>query len=92
MAAALFFPEVKLPMSGVGVNHYPSVAKVKNEWGSSTSSHVPSRRGQEKRRLYLFLPYYLTCMGTAVAQWLRRCATNQKVAVSIPDGAFLIFH
>jgi hypothetical protein len=25
-------------------------------------------------------------MGTAVAQWLRYCATNQKVAGSIPDG------
>jgi len=25
-------------------------------------------------------------MGTAVAQWLRRCATNQKVAGSIPAG------
>jgi hypothetical protein len=25
-------------------------------------------------------------VGTAVAQWLRYCATNQKVAVSIPDG------
>jgi len=24
--------------------------------------------------------------GTAVAQWLRSCATNRKVAVSIPDG------
>jgi hypothetical protein len=24
--------------------------------------------------------------GTAVAQWLRYCATNQKVAGSIPDG------
>jgi len=23
-------------------------------------------------------------LGTAVAQWLRCCATNQKVAVSIP--------
>ena len=29
-----------------------------------------------------------TChnMGTAVAQWLRCCATNQKVASSIPAG------
>jgi hypothetical protein len=26
------------------------------------------------------------CWGTAVAQWLRYCATNQKVAGSIPDG------
>jgi hypothetical protein len=25
-------------------------------------------------------------MGTAVAQWLRFCATNLKVADSIPDG------
>jgi len=25
-------------------------------------------------------------MGTAVAQWLRCCATNQKVVVSIPAG------
>ena len=25
-------------------------------------------------------------MGTAVAQWLRCCATNRKVPVSIPDG------
>ena len=24
--------------------------------------------------------------GTAVAQWLRRCATDRKVAVSIPAG------
>jgi len=25
-------------------------------------------------------------MGTAVAQWLRYCATNRKVAGSIPSG------
>ena len=28
----------------------------------------------------------LTSRGTAVAQWLRCCATNRKVAVSIPAG------
>jgi hypothetical protein len=27
-----------------------------------------------------------------VAQWLRYCATNWKVAGSIPDGVFGIFH
>ena len=31
-------------------------------------------------------------MGTAVAQWLRCCATNLKVAGSISDGAIRIFH
>ena len=36
---------------------------------------------------------YVSCLvGTAVAQWLRCCATNPKVAVSIPDGVFGIFH
>ena len=30
--------------------------------------------------------------GTAVAQWLRCCATNRKVADSIPDGTIGNFH
>ena len=29
---------------------------------------------------------YETLWGTAIAQWLRRCATNRKVAGSIPAG------
>jgi len=32
------------------------------------------------------------CLRTALAQWLRRCATNRKVAGSIPDGVTGIFH
>ena len=30
--------------------------------------------------------------GTGVAQWLRCCATNRKVAGSIPDGIIGVFH
>ena len=30
--------------------------------------------------------------GTAVAQWLRCCATNRKFAGSIPAGVIGIFH
>ena len=30
--------------------------------------------------------------GTAVAQWLRCCDTNRKVAGSIPDDVIGIFH
>ena len=30
--------------------------------------------------------------GTAVAQWLRCCATNREVAGSISDGVTVIFH
>ena len=40
----------------------------------------------------LIIPYYTTVGGTAVAQWLRCCATNRKVASSIPDGFIGIFH
>jgi hypothetical protein len=39
--------------------------------------------------IYIF---YLTIRGTAVAQWLRYCATNRKVAGSIPDGVIGNFH
>ena len=34
----------------------------------------------------------LTVYGTAVAQWLRCCATDRKVAGSIPAGVIGIFH
>ena len=36
-----------------------------------------------------FVPIY---MGTAVAQWLRSCATNREVAGSIPDNVIAIFY
>ena len=36
--------------------------------------------------------YYINMWGTAVAQWLRCCATNRKVAGSIPDRVIGIFH
>jgi hypothetical protein len=45
--------------------------------------------------VHLFLSFsgiLLYHTGTAVAQWLRYCATNRKVAGSIPDGAIGIFH
>ena len=35
---------------------------------------------------------YAWILGTAVAQWLKCCATNRKVAGSIPDGVTGIFH
>jgi len=39
-----------------------------------------------------YLQFFITSMGTAVAQWLRCCATNRKVAGSIPVGFIGIFH
>jgi hypothetical protein len=43
--------------------------------------------------LYLYiLSQYIGIVERAVEQWLRLCATNRKVAGSIPDGVIGIFH
>ena len=41
--------------------------------------------------LFLKINVRILCLGTAVAQWLRCCATNRKVAGSIPDGVIGFF-
>ena len=43
------------------------------------------------RNRSLYYRSYTGVGGTAVAQWLRCCATNRKVAGSIPDGVNGIF-
>jgi len=42
----------------------------------------------------MLLYSYMTSlrMGTAVAQWLKCCATKRKVAGSIANGVIPIFH
>jgi hypothetical protein len=35
---------------------------------------------------------YIMMQGTVVAQWLRYCATHQKVAGLIPDGVIGTVH
>ena len=40
----------------------------------------------------VFSANILNKVGTAIAQWLRCCATNRKVAGSIPDDITGIFH
>ena len=44
----------------------------------------PRRRRVDNIKMYF--------QEEGVAQWLRRCATNHKVAISIPDCAIGIFH
>ena len=46
--------------------------------------------GRKLDHIYFF--HYKPQMETAVTQWLRYCATNRKVAGSIPDGVIGIFH
>ena len=63
--------------------------------------YVIAVRARRMVRIF-FLPYlgnrpksdpcsYELFLGVAVAQWLRYCATNRKVAGSIPDGVIGIF-
>ena len=40
----------------------------------------------------LYINFLMQRRGAAVAQWLRCCATNRKVAGSIPGGVIGIFH
>ena len=42
--------------------------------------------------LLLVVVVVVVVVGTAVARWLRCCATNRNVAGSIPDGVTGIFH
>ena len=45
------------------------------------------------KRIFIYFFYFaLGPMGTAVTQWLRCCATNRKVAGSIPAGLIGNFH
>jgi hypothetical protein len=47
--------------------------------------------GPMELKLTRFYYIHRGLRGHAVAQWLRHCATNQKVAGLIPDGAIGIF-
>ena len=40
--------------------------------------------------IYIYIYIYILLWGTAVAQWLRCCATNRKVSSSIPDAVIRI--
>ena len=50
--------------------------------------------GKLKEELYVdeSIVVCYTILVTAVAQWLRCCATNRKVAGSIPTGVIGIFN
>jgi len=67
-----------VPFSGKFFVYYPINF---NYW--SWSSYICPR---------LYKEIYLNTVLYAVAQWLRCCATNRKVAGSIPDGVISIFN
>ena len=66
------------------------------KWRSNSMSSAPYSVGPDSylRHSIEFHNTHLLCFpsDTTVAQWLRRCATNRKVAGSIPAGVIGIFH
>jgi uncharacterized protein YuzB (UPF0349 family) len=81
-----------------------SYATSANPWTEPIWDNVPQwdrvlaivgRQVENYEKLTVIPPYYCynhcdSC--AAVAQWLRHCVTNRKVAGSIPDGVIGIFH
>jgi len=56
---------------------------------AASTNFLPNHRRNNFFKNYNFNK---SVLGTAVAQWLRCCATNGKVAGSIPDGVIGICH
>jgi len=65
--------------------------KKKNLFLPIRLNEIQSYRAMTNEELYNYRTLFTRC-GTAVAQWLRCCATNQTVAGSIPAGVIGIFH
>ena len=53
---------------------------------------IHKKEQERERRICGLVIVGIVIRGTAVAQWLRCCATNRKVAGSISDGVIRIFH
>ena len=60
--------------------------------GEFVRKHYTIRHSVTEEQFHVFLTLVLTEWGTAVAQWLRCCVKNRKVAGSIPAGVTGIFH
>jgi len=60
-----------------------------NEWRDKKRKDF---RYSDIRNKIIIWGFIFQCGATAVAQWLRCCATNLKVAGSIPGGVIGIFH
>jgi hypothetical protein len=69
-------------------NCLESVAKTKYTFTLSKDALYVNRGKSEK----FYVSVAVTGGPLMVAQWLRYCATNRKVAGSIPEGVIGIFH
>ena len=66
---------------------------IPNEWTNAVAIPTFKKGTEEPRKTTEELVFVTPVIrGTAVAQWLRCCATNRKAAGSVPDGVIGIFH
>jgi hypothetical protein len=72
------------------MHDHPTACVITQQYSSSTIISLRLHSLKEKFGSRLF--FYFIFLGTAAAQWLRCCATNRKVAGSIPAGVIGIFH
>jgi len=69
-----------------------SLSWVRNIQMSNGSCVISLRWGQRSTSTLNNCKTVCLMWGTAVAQWLRCCATNREVALSTPAGVIGIFH
>jgi hypothetical protein len=70
-------------------NEIPKVTSLKWPIHSDALNKIVSINFLKHIGIYI---YIYNVLGTAVAQWFRCCATNRKVAGSIPDGVIEFFY
>ena len=89
------FAELCTPQRYIKACHMGVSYHFCNEGQSPQHTMFPlwkQNKGGQGEFSFRFKLTYLLNPTTAVAQWLRCCATNRKVDGSIPDGVIGIFH
>jgi hypothetical protein len=79
-----WFDQLPVCHSGNRVRSRSSQSDTCDGRGDTGTSFAPSNS--------VYLCQHHSMLGTAVAQWLRCCATNRMVTGSIPAGVIGIFH
>ena len=88
----------KNPVPGYHNKNCTNKWLLKPKWSDAWHPTSPNKLRDQYSKLsklaYFLLLRQLSAHtpGTAAAQWLRCCATNQKIAGSITDGVIGIFH
>jgi len=73
-------------------NEFENIWNFPHVVGCLDSKHIRIVCPTDSDAMFFKYKKHFSVVGTAVAQWLCCCATNRKVASSIPAGVIGIFH